>query len=616
MIEINLSETGKILDLGVALAKETLHCNRLGACMASSSILCNTRSWHGMLSIPDDNNGGLRVLLSNTDDCLISNGRQFYICTRKYPNLYHPTGHQFIYSLTDNPIPQVNYQIGNIRLKKEVLLCQMENTVLIRYTFDNAEQPVVLQIRPLVAFRNADNLLRLRKEQLTGHQNVRNGILYKPAQKGLQIFMQTSIKSEFVTAPDWNYNVEYIKDQADGRQYQEDLFMPGFFEVVLTKGSQLIFSASAKRQSPSTLNEMFDNELMAQKKRIGYGDELKYLANQFVCQRKNRTYIITGFPDTKVSPCKAFRAAPGLLLSVGNVDGFLSVLNTMQAYFRVRSIALQVQKMEPETPFWFLWALQQLYFSQGNAVNIFNSFEYIIKRIVQRSSENTLPGIYIGEFGAAKLENNDEKNYISELNALIYNGLMFAADLSLTAGKQELSVKARMVADRIKDSFRRNFEDSVGNTIACQIKNGIKDFTTCPAKLLPFALPYSVANAYLASPVLAELEDNLLTPYGLRMLSPCHPNYSQETGYVVPQYSGFLAELYLRIYGANGIDKAEKLYLNFDPCNGYNGNLICEKYDGTPPYTPDGAVIDSVAVAEIVRIKALIDKYKKTVIIK
>ena len=223
------------------------------------------------------------------------------------------------------------------------------------------------------------------------------------------------------------------------------------------------------------------------------------------------------------------------------------------------------------------------------------------------------------EFIKKELKSKSNKNEIKQIK-LKSNDILFK-----TSSDKQIKKKNGFI-NKKNEEIKKEEEKEIKNIIIqksandfkkCkEIKNGIKDFTTCPAKLLPFALPYSVANAYLASPVLAELEDNLLTPYGLRMLSPCHPNYSQETGYVVPQYSGFLAELYLRIYGANGIDKAEKLYLNFDPCNGYNGNLICEKYDGTPPYTPDGAVIDSVAVAEIVRIKALIDKYKKTVIIK
>lgn len=614
MININLSDTKKILDLGTALSSETLSCNRLGACFASSSILCNTRSWHGLLSIPDDSVGGLRVLLSNTDDCLTSNGRQFYLCTRKYPELYFPNGHQFIYSITDNPTLSLVYKIGNINLKKEVVLCEFENTILARYSLLAAEQPVKLQIRPLVAFRNADCLLRFQRERLTGNEGVRNGILYKPNEKGLQLFMQTSVKSEFVTAPDWNYNIEYVKDQADGKQYQEDLFMPGFFEITLNPSESFIFSASVKRQKPNKLSEIFETELSSKQYRQNFDDDLVYMSNQFLCERKNRAYVVTGFPNTKITPRSTFIAAPGLMLPTKNNDMFLSALDTMQAFFRFRNIAMQIQKMEIDTPFWFLWALQQYYFANGNAKKLYKTFEYILKRIILRSTDNSLPGISITSMGAAMLIEDGEYVYTAQLNALMYNGLMFAADLSAMAGNNNLSWQARENAEKLKVGFKYNFEYVEGNTIASKIIDGIKDFTTCPGKLLAFALPYSIASSYLAPSVLEELETKLLTPFGLRMLPPDHPDYNEKTGYVAPQYSGFLAELYLRIYGEGGIEKAKKLYQVFDTTKDFKNNLIGEKYDGTPPYKSIGAVLDAVSVAEILRIKALTDNYKKTVI--
>ena len=58
-----------------------------------------------------------------------------------------------------------------------------------------------------------------------------------------------SLNCEFVTAPDWNYNIEYSEDRMSGLPYQEDLFMPGFFEVDLSPNSSVIFCASTKKQN-------------------------------------------------------------------------------------------------------------------------------------------------------------------------------------------------------------------------------------------------------------------------------------------------------------------------------------------------------------------------------
>ena len=55
--------------------------------------------------------------------------------------------------------------------------------------------------------------------------------------------MQLNQAPRFVFDPHWYKGIEYIKDQERGYPYQEDLYVPGYFEIPIKKGESIIFSA-------------------------------------------------------------------------------------------------------------------------------------------------------------------------------------------------------------------------------------------------------------------------------------------------------------------------------------------------------------------------------------
>jgi len=74
---------------------------------------------------------------------------------------------------------------------------------------------------------------------------------------------------------------------------------------------------------------------------------------------------------------------------------------------------------------------------------------------------------------------------------------------------------------------------------------------------------------------------------------------------------GAFAEAYLRLHEKAGVSFVKKLYLEFEPEMSKNGiSSISEMYDGNPPHEGRGAISHSCSVAEILRIKALIDEYE------
>ena len=64
--------------------------------------------------------------------------------------------------------------------------------------------------------------------------------------------MQFSKKNEFIFQPDWYRGVEYPKEQERGYASNEDLYVPGYFEMPIKKGESIVFSGSTSQIKTST----------------------------------------------------------------------------------------------------------------------------------------------------------------------------------------------------------------------------------------------------------------------------------------------------------------------------------------------------------------------------
>jgi len=142
------------------------------------------------------------------------------------------------------------FRVGNVLLKMERLFVHYEEQLLIRYTIMEASEPMKLQIRPFLAFRNIHELTHANLTANTKIEPIKNGIKSKMYDGFPSLHLQLSSKVEFIHVPDWYLGVEYIEEQRRGYDYSEDLFTPGFFELKAKKGDVIIFSASTREESP------------------------------------------------------------------------------------------------------------------------------------------------------------------------------------------------------------------------------------------------------------------------------------------------------------------------------------------------------------------------------
>ncbi|MPM40838.1 hypothetical protein SDC9_87486 [bioreactor metagenome] len=136
------------------------------------------------------------------------------------------------------------------------------------------------------------------------------------------------------------------------------------------------------------------------------------------------------------------------------------------------------------------------------------------------------------------------------------------------------------------------------------------------------SLPYSPVSEKIRQLVLEKIRQELLTPRGLRTLSPIDPKYkgcyegtirdrdlAYHQGTVWPWLLSHYVEGFLKIYGKEGLDLVRPLYDNMEETLFEHGvGTISEVYSGDPPHRPGGAISQAWSVSEIMRIKWMIDK--------
>ncbi|MCX6268660.1 MAG: amylo-alpha-1,6-glucosidase, partial [Bacteroidetes bacterium] len=130
-----------------------------------------------------------------------------------------------------------------------------------------------------------------------------------------------------------------------------------------------------------------------------------------------------------------------------------------------------------------------------------------------------------------------------------------------------------------------------------------KDWAVRPNMVLATSLPYSPVPEEIRKDVLSRVRQELLTPRGLRTLSPKSPIYkgsyygnqaereaAYHQGSVSPWLLGHFVEGYLKIHGKSGLSLIKSLYEGFEPMMTEHGiGTISELYDGDPPHVGRGA---------------------------
>ena len=360
-------EKAMMTNLQDSLPRELLRTNRSGAYSCSTIVDCNTRKYHGLLVVPvpgmDDDN---HVLLSSLDPTVIQHGAAFNLGLHKYQgDNFSPKGHKYIREFDCDKVPTTVYRVGGVVLKKEVVFQHYEDRILIRYTLVDANSQTTLQFRPFLAFRSVRQFTHENSVASRDYKEVDNGISTCMYEGYPQLFMQFSKKNEFRFEPYWYRGLEYPKEQERGYASNEDLYVPGYFEMTIRKGESIVFSASTSETSTSKLKKIFDKEIETRSPRDNFFHCLVNAAHQFHNREANDDrYIFAGYPWFKCRARDQFISLPGLTLSIEEQNYFELVMQTaergLREFMEGRELTVKIYEIEkPDVPLWCIWAIQQ-----------------------------------------------------------------------------------------------------------------------------------------------------------------------------------------------------------------------------------------------------------------
>ena len=592
-------EKATMTNLEESLPKELLRTNRSGAYSCSTIVDCNIRKYHGLLVVPvpelDDEN---HVLLSSLDCTVIQHGAEFNLGLHKYQgNNFSPKGHKYIREFDCDKVPTTLYRVGGVVLKKEFLFQNYEDRLLIRYTLVDAHSATTLRFRPFLAFRSV--------RQFT-HENSTASRVYHQVDGGIKtcmyagypdLYMQFSKKNEFIFQPDWYRGVEYTKEQERGYASNEDLYVPGYFEMTIKKGESIVFAASTSEIKTTRLKKLFDEEVALRAPRDNFFHCLVNAAHQFHIRTKNdERYLLAGYPWFKCRARDTFIALPGLTLSIEEDDYFELVMASAEKEYRnfmagkPQGRIYEIEK--PDVPLWAIWSIQQ-YAKEVGKDACLKKYGKFVQDLIDFILADKHPNLTVEENGLLHTEGKDvavtwmnstangrpvvpRTGYIVEFNALWYNALKFAASLAEEKKNEKRQQQLDTLAEQVKTSFVETFLNEYGYLFD-YVDGNMMDWSVRPNMIFAVALDYSPLNKEQKKSVLDICTRELLTPKGLRSLSPksggYNPiyvgpqnqrDYAYHQGTAWPWLGGFYMEACLKLYKRTRLSFIERQMVGYE----------------------------------------------------
>lgn len=636
----------QLTNLGFALKKEFVRTNRSGSYASSTVIGCNTRKYHGLLVVPQPNFGGDNyVLLSSLDLTVIQYDASFNLGIHKYKGEeYNPKGHKYMREYITDPIPKITYRVGGVILSVESIFSDKKASMFLKYTLLEAESKITFRIKPLLAFRNIHDLTHANMGANTSYEEVNNGFKMQLYPGFTPLYLQFSKAVDYIHHPDWHTDFEYMKEIKRGYEGHEDLLAPGNFEFTIKKGESVILQASIEEGIPSTFARQFNQQLKKRIPRDSFKNNLINAAQQFIIEDNGNTEIAAGLPWYGSWGRDTFISLPGLTLALSEEKKFLDIIDTWVAklqngFFPNKSTGQKTDFYSADTSLWFFWTLQKYILYTNKAQIVWEKYAGPMLAVLEAYKKgNDKIGVHMNDNGLiyASKENvpltwmdavlfgksvTPRYGYAVEINALWYNAIAFYQSLESKFGKKVANTTFNLQLESIGKSFLEMYTDIKHNYLADYSNEEETSWDVRPNMLIAASLPFSPLANDLKKYILDVTKQELLTPRGIRSLSPENSKYkskyegnieirdnSYHNGAVWPWLFIPYSDLLFHLYGKAALSEIQTILNRFEEVMSEHGiGSISELYNGDPPYEGKGGVSQAWSVAAMFSLMYLLE---------
>ena len=656
-------------DLDDLLGREWLISNRIGAYASSTVVGCNTRRYHGLLVAATAPPMGRWATLATVSERLTVGGQSFDLGTNEFPRVFSPRGFEHLVEFRNDAAPSFAYRLGDVELVKEIVLADSANAVAIRYTVRGA--PAALEVRPFLAGRDFHHLRSAAAPKQMTFDLVPGGVrVENRAAPGHPLYLvgkdggppaarPDGGEAGFDAGPQWWYNFRYRADIARGQDGSEDLYTPGTFHFELADGASCQLTASQVEPLPLG----FETTLRRRRERLaGLAEALGPRADQtarrlagatdaFVVRRlsakADSATILAGFHWFADWGRDAFIALPGLLLGTRRFDLARQVFRTfadriadgmIPGRFDDYSEAAHYNSIDASL--WFIVAGERYLAATGDTHFWRNTLLPPAETILQAYRDGTrfdiradADGLLTGGSQRTQLTWMDaalgeevitpRHGKAVEINALWHSAHRILAERLAETDRPAAGQYAEW-ADLIGLAFDRAFWNPGAGCLYDCIRGEQPDASIRPNQILAVSLPYSPLTHERQASVVRVVASQLLTPMGLRTLSPRDGRYrgryggswesrdrAYHQGTVWAWLIGPFIEAYLKVEQNSppAVEQCRQWLSAFDEHLQQAGiGYISEIFDGDPPHEPRGCIAQAWSVGEVLRAKLLVER--------
>lgn len=637
-----------------ALSLEWLEPNGRGGFASGTVAGPNTRRYHALLLIARHPPVDRVVLVNHLEENLEVEGQAYALSGNLYPGAVHPEGHKACLGFSADPWPTWTYEAGGVRLTREVFCPQGRDLVVVRWTLrDRGAGPVRLRIRPMLTGRDHHGLHRengtLRPEALVKKSSV-TWQPYRdlPAVKALH-------NGGYQHDPDWYRRVQYPVEQERGLDGEEDWWAPGVLTFTLAdrQPAQVVFSTEAVTQA-----DVEETIRLEQRRRLPprrFDDATKQApiddplvqalwraSEAYIVERGRQKTVIAGYPWFTDWGRDTFICLPGLCLVTGRYAEARQIIAAFAAYISEGMIpnrfpdAGEVPEYNTiDASLWFVRAVGRYLAYTGDATAVKRIGWPAVKAVLDGYRRGTRYGIRVDGDGLvtggapgvqltwmdAKVGDwvvTPRRGKAVEIQALWVHALTVGESLAVRFHEKAYAEQCLEDRGRAVESFRRRFWHEAGGYLY-DLVDGEQgdDGSLRPNQLYAVALSDELVDQAQARRLLALVAERLLTPVGLRTLSPHDPEYR-------PRYEGGAAgrdgayhqgTSWAYLLGAfvtawvktRGGTQAAGMQARrfFDGIERHLGEAglghVSEIFDGEPPHRPRGCFAQAWSVAEPLR---------------
>ncbi len=651
------------------LAREWLVTNGLGGYASGTVSGVLTRRFHGLLIAALPSHLGRIMMLNDLDERVrFSNGSVIRLDGDETGEggLQLDVSRYLKEFRLEMGLPVWSYNINGVTIEKRVFLLHMQNTTHVNYRLIEGDSAVRLELRPNIQFRPHEGRLDTPFDEPYVLTVVENRYELCISHKFVPLRMMIyGDQSAFTFDRYMTRDIIYQKEKARGYDHKGELWSPGYFHLNLSREHDATLVASTEEwETIKALKPGYALEAeMGRREQLlaaapvgaqtGLAAELVLAADQFITTPSGRAEetararavgddvrtVIAGYHwftdwgrDTMIS-------LEGLTLATGRHFEAGCILRTFAHYIRDGLIPNMFPEGEKQglyhtadATLWFFHAIDRYVEVTGDRITLKLVLPKLIE-IVDHHLRGTRFGIGVdpkdgllvqGAEGYqltwmdAKVDDwvvTPRRGKAVEINALWYNALRLLEGWTREEGDEQTAHRINEHAERARGSFNNRFWYADGGYLY-DVINGEQgdDPAFRPNQLFAFSLRHPVLDRSHWERVLNVVRERLLTPVGLRSLSPDHKDYkptyagdlrSRDAAYHQGTAWGWLIgpfiDAWLKVY-PDDRRGARKFIEDFAPhFDDAAIGSISEIFDAEPPFTPRGCIAQAWSVAEVLR---------------